>query len=308
MSKGLSPTENIVNDICIELRQGEDYAAQPLGSFLDTDELRSLGKSAASSIYVEGFLAIDSLPRTEEAFSGYCSLSEEGVDLLSLLDQAIDLNPLFSQSEYEKGKRAFDFPLVIKSPISPLTREADQEHFAERGLAALYQGVMIGFSSNKLPPVSKQWRWMIPEKVRDTMILNNSLDVRASKAVRSVKEGKKYTTQEFITGLIAIAEDIGTEPEVEAKVQVVTTENDKDREIVLNGLRRGALLTTLGFYGGEIAHIFLSSSPHPHFDWKSTAAGAVAGLVAGGKMLDKDLDQINERHKQLKRASADSAS
>ena len=104
----LTPTDRLL--FGVEQALNQTYGSPSDDPSMSADLLVERGLVGLTSVYIESFLAIDQMPRV---FSprrlGKTALSQEAVDLLQYVDQAIELNPLYNSGVYAAGKESLDY-------------------------------------------------------------------------------------------------------------------------------------------------------------------------------------------------------
>jgi hypothetical protein len=208
----LTPNERLMSAIDFEL-DFDDQIEVP--NLLDTPKrLADLGKKAITTLYVEGILAVDDLPKKREtdfkkllgSHLAKTALTDKAFAALIVIDQAVELNPLYDQASYAKSKRTLNWRNPsYQAPLSFLTNLRKRSVLPERGLAALSIGTEDGFST-KLPP-EKSWQWMNPKALIGTMIMNETVDRDLLNKLRLIRASGRFTNQEYSAALLNVAKE-----------------------------------------------------------------------------------------------------
>ena len=70
----------------------------------------------------------------------------------------------------------------------------------------MYHSVSAGFSARS--PSLAAWRTHTPENLQKTMMLNGSIDPAVMKALAQARSEGSYSTQEYVAGLVTLANNI----------------------------------------------------------------------------------------------------
>lgn len=274
IGSNLTQEERLLFDI-------EDSLSQTYLSELDptssVDLMSERGKQGVTSIYAECFSAIDSLPKVlDPKRIGKTGLSKQGIDLLEAVDHAIELDPLFNYSAYTRAKEYLDYWKYKTPPPGYLTDPAQASSFPERGLAALHNATLAGFSQRQ--PRLKAWRSQVPSKITRTLELNDSVDSKVKEALVFAKSQGQYSTQEYVKALVSLAQK--TSVAIRTKPHDTPAVQNSDRSSWANEAFMMGATGTIGTAIGETALILATGRPSI-----IVAAGAFAGAVLSRAIL-----------------------
>jgi hypothetical protein len=195
----ITPAEYLMYDLTVALDAPLDVPAAPV---VDSASIAIRGKPAITSLYVESLMAVDRLPKPNVFKSlkslGRTALSNEGEDMLSLVDDAIALNPLYNTQQYlDYGQ--YDWSLAEPSIVSNILDTSNEDYIAELGLVGLGAGVNLGASASR-------HRSLAPNRIIQAMEVKGALDTVVLNSLREIRTEGKYTNRDYVTGLLGSAE------------------------------------------------------------------------------------------------------
>jgi hypothetical protein len=207
MPKGeITSVDRLMFDIEDSTEQLDTISEEPL---VDLSDFVERGRPAVTSLFVEGLLTVDSMPKVRDSnklFSfGRTALSDEGIDCLGLIDEAIAVNPLYSQERYVSERSRVRFNQESEpATIKPRLNMAWDGYFPESALASLHAGVSLGVTAMrrvKDPDV----RALSPTRTVESMSTRGVLDKQVLDMLEEIRQRGVYTDQDFVTGLVTTA-------------------------------------------------------------------------------------------------------
>jgi hypothetical protein len=282
----LTPTDRLLFGVEQALDQsGSSPSGDPS---MSAELLASRGLAGLTSVYVESFRAIDQLPKVFSVRRfGKTALSGEARDLMQFVDESIELNPLYHGDEYSFGKTLLDndyayslFGMTESAPPAGyLTDRRHEDQFAERGLAAMYQAVHGGLSARH--PSVDAVRLHSSENLQKTMTLNKSIDPDVMNALAQARREGEYTPQEYIAGLVTLAENTTRALIDTPKGKELVRRSNGDEIITLRDISGNVVALGTGATTGlaVIESILVFESPHTMMHIAAALTSAAAALI-----------------------------
>jgi hypothetical protein len=202
----ITPADHLMWDLTGALETSIDEPDKPL---VDIGGLTERGKPAVTSLYVESLLAIDRLPKPNPIRRllrlGHTALSEEGEEMLAMVDDATLTNPIYDPREYKRYKQT-DWFNGDYSPISSVMNEKNQDVAAEIGLACLSAG--YDQSSSIKARITSSAAELVSTRIVRAMGLKGVVDTKVLKLLSEVRAEGNYSDRDYIIGILGTADAV----------------------------------------------------------------------------------------------------
>lgn len=268
-----SPLERLIRDAEIDTNVEAgvtDYSAEVISR---------MGLIGITTLYTEALRIVDAMPHVKKSKRlGQTALGEEALDLLTEIDQSIELGSQYDIELYIGAKRATDWSRKANKRSPKATLTGYSVGVAECGLGSLYNAVL--FNGSKTPD-SETWQWLRPDRVIRIMKKRAAVDAELMNKLSEAQKVDGYSKEDNVRDLLGVAQQAATILE--------TKEAEFDHADFAKG-RNYITACILLFGGEEVLLPLLSLKPTPG----TFIAGAVVAF-GGVKLANRKHQRILNR-------------